>query len=80
MGFKINERHIVTAAQIDACPHIHRDHAAILRLSLTEKSYQSIADVLGLRSVGTVKSRLNRARTALAAELEAKAKTSRETT
>lgn len=41
-------------------------HLAILRLSV-DKTYVEIAAALGLAKIGTVRSRLNRARTALAA-------------
>lgn len=40
-------------------------YAAILRLAEGGASYVDIAGAMGLRSVGTVKSKLNRARAAL---------------
>ena len=59
-----------TAAQIDSCPHLKEAYIAILRLSL-QHNYNGIRLALGLESVGTVKSRLSRARAALSNALEA---------
>ena len=68
---RINERHKITAEQINACADtLTADHMAILLASLTT-SYENIAADFDL-NVGTVKSRLNRARVALKAALAAK--------
>ena len=66
----VNSRHAVTAEQIDSCPHLKEPYIAILRLSL-QHNYNGIRLALGLESIGTVKSRLSRARTALNNALEA---------
>ena len=61
-----NERYKITSEQIEACvSSLSENHSAILRLSLTE-DYSTISKSLGIR-LGTVKSRLNRARLALMA-------------
>ncbi len=54
-----------TAEQIDSCPHLRANHLAVLRLALAGASDSDIAKALGI-AFGTVKSRLNRARIALA--------------
>jgi len=58
----------VTAEQIASCSaRLTKDHVEILTASL-DGGYAAAAELFGL-PLGTVKSRLNRARTALAAAL-----------
>jgi DNA-directed RNA polymerase specialized sigma24 family protein len=69
-----NSRHSFTSEQIESCVGSLSDrYLDILRLSLTER-YPTIADRLGIK-LGTVKSRLNRARRMLSNALETNAAT-----
>lgn len=56
-----------TAEQIDAAaPRLPKAHADILRAALSNGNYKALGLALGI-GMGTVKSRLNRARASLAA-------------
>ena len=61
------EQHVMIEAALERINPIFRE-AVVLR-DITDLSYEEIAEVLGV-SLGTVKSRLNRARTAFAAIIE----------
>lgn len=62
---------LITADMIrkEEC-HLSSDHRAVLLAATSHNTYVAIAQELGLK-VGTVKSRLNRARKVLLARLEA---------